>query len=660
MTGNMTGKNTFRMIFLTLLAMVFFLPASLMAGQVPDQDQDVEKLPRQPVDKPADNLPRSILFPAGQPGPYIPPEKPAEEISVETEKSAPATEETPGNAAPEKGLEVETMDLVETLPAEKGLMSEQDGGFPVTLWQGSDLGQIEHLLSALFIPTKSPVMESLTRKLLLSAATVPKGTDSPDLSKFLSLRIEKISETGDLETLESFLKILPPESYPPSQKISDLMLMAGDISPACMQARQAIEDDNAGAYWLKLLAFCQAMEGKPQEAALTVESLMEQGKTDFVFYDLINKLSQKDEGGAGKQDFSSGLTQLDPMTYSLLSVLGQPIDARMFARAPALVLYALSGNANVPKEDRLAAAARSYRKGTFPVNKLIPLYNSISFSEDEYENAIAIARSDESETGDVLLYQSAIKQIKAVQKAEVLKEIWTRALREGDLARAALLNARAVRSLEPADDLLFHAHHITRALILAGNNKKAREWYAFVRNAAYNGNADATRALIDIWPMMALLGRNNDIPWSQEILDLWWNGQMLLSPGRREEKATLFYSVAEALGLVVPETMWQELIGPETGQKTPKAADPEMRNISHSIPRAIPRAIPLAIWRNLIRSVAAKKSGETILLCLLAGENGVSDLDAAGASAVIRALRSVGLETEARRLALEILANNGF
>ena len=617
-----------------------------MVGAAQSQPDQIE----QPAVTAADTAPKSILFPENAPGPYLPPDISPEKITAEVRTEGDRIETIPEeNNVASIDSDVETAELVEIIPAAKGLLTEENGGFPMTLWQGSARGRVMQLLSVLSVPTKSPVMESLTRKLLLSAATVPAGSafsaDSgavDDTADFLNLRIEKISQIGDLQTLVSFLKILPPESYAGSQKISDLMLMAGDVAASCELAREAVAADEPDHYWLKLLAYCQAMEGNGEGAALTIESLMEMGDTDFIFYDMINKLSPDQATEETTQVFSSGLERLDPLTYSLLSVLEQPIDARLFDGAPPLVLYALSANPNVQKEDRLKAAAQSYDTATFPTGKLIPLLGNVSFSGEEYENAIAIARSDDSLMGDVLLYQSAARQSDDLQKAEILKVIWERAIAKRDLPRAARLNARTVRSLDPAENLLFHARHITRALMLAGNHRKAGAWYDFVRTTAFTGNADATQALVDIWPMMLVSGQNDEIPWSKEILDLWWNGQMTLPPAQRMAKAALFYALAEALGYTVPDAMWQELVRPQT-----------MEN-SHSI--------PVAVWRDLIKAARQEKQGETLVLGLLAssGDGGPSSLDATGASAVIRALRAAGLEVEAHELALEILANNGF
>ena len=673
----MIRKKITRPFFIMAAGVGMLMPAPLSA-----QQKEMETKPAQDK-KVATGQPRSILFPAGEPGPYIPPKNQDTDIKAGNPDIVTG-QNSPRPALPD-GFEVEILEPVADIPAAKGLLGPGDGAFPLTLWQGSGLSRIEQLLAALSVPAKSPVMADLTRRLLLSPATVPgvaakvparpgglydeiiteqdgreptpEFTQAPmagkalgqDYSHFLSLRIRKIGESGDLKSLISFLNLLPPESYGGSREISDLMLMAGDVASACQLARQAMEDDATDQYWLKLLAYCQAMEGNDEGAALTIELLMEQGNTDFVFFDLINKLSVKTINGGENYSFSSGLGQLDPLTYSILSVLEQPIDPQMFADAPPLVLYALAANANVQKEDRLRAAAQSYRLASFPIRKMGALYGNIGFSDDEYENAISIARADDTVMGDVLLYQSAARQIDDMQKAERLKEIWDRAISDRDLPRAAILNSRTVQSLTPSEELLFHAHHITRALLLTGHDRKAMVWFDFVRAAAFDGHLDGTRALVDIWPMIVVASRNMDIPWSKEILDLWWNGQMVLSPDQRQQKAALFYSVAEALGFVVPESKWQEIIGPMEQNSNP---------------------LPVALWRSLIQSASEKKLGETVLLCLLADDvtregqvmplAGISGLDPTGASAVIRALRSVGLAAEAHRLAIEILANNGF
>jgi len=701
---NMIRKPHFLGVFTVTLGLSILTSMTLASAGQPlktDADQQQQLPPsgqtgESAATKPAGAPPRSILFPSNEPGPYIPPASSPDPLTGEN--SDPGTGQDEGlreEPLPSGEPEIEMMELAEVVPAAQGLLGQEDGGLPPTLWRGSKLSRIEKLLAALPAPTRSPTLRSLTRRLLLSAAAVPGGRaqnsaaprtgarenssfeivseqisgqiseqvnpeqkpDNAELANFLSLRIQKIGESGNLKDLAAFLKLLPAESFSGSREISDLMLMAGDFSAACQMTRQAMDEERSEPYWLKLLALCQAMEGNRQGAGLTVELLMEQGHTDFVFYDLINRLSDENppENGPGQVSLSSGMSNLTPLTYSLLSVLEQGIDAKLFVEASPLVLYALSHNANVPAEERLRAAAQSFERATFPTREMTSFYNIVKFSSGEYENAAAIAKVDDSVMGDVLLYQSAARQIDALRKAEILQAIWERAALKRDLPRAAILNVRTVMALEPTAELLFHAHHITRALMLAGQYDKARRWYDFIRTAAYAGNGDATRALIDIWPLMIIAGDAvplaGQIPWSREILDLWWNGQMVLSPERREEKAALFYAIAEALGHQVPEAMWRELDSPRLpGQGQRQNTGPGER------------PIPVATWRSLIKAAQGDRRGETLLLSLIAagGLQGPESLDPTGASALIRALRAIGLEDEAHRLALEILANRGF
>ncbi|MBL4602156.1 MAG: hypothetical protein JKY84_05390, partial [Emcibacteraceae bacterium] len=132
-----------------------------------------------------------------------------------------------------------------------------------------------------------------------------------------------------------------------------------------------------------------------------------------------------------------------------------------------------------------------------------------------------------------------------------------------------------------------------------------------------------------------------DIPWSGDILNLWWNGQMVLAPQNRDDKAALFYAVAEAFQYEVSEEKWADLI-----------TDNHPENV---------QAIPLAVWCELIKSVGENKPAQSIILSLIAmGQDGPGSLDASGISTVIRILRSFGLESEARKIAIEALVAHNF
>ena len=592
---------------------------------------------------PADAPPKSILFPDSAPGPYFPAQSPeANGLPVPLDAGSRIqgaeliTSDVPGLDG-----EVEVAELGEEDPASFGLITERNGGFRRSMWVGSNREKIILMMSALPSSAKSPVMQTLVDRLLLSAAQVPAAAEGME-SSYLEARIAAIRSTGELKNLSSFFQILPEGTLAPSRETSDILLLAGDFSAACSMTRRAIDDINQTAertYWLKMLAYCRALEGNAEGAGLALELLQESGNTDFGFIDLINKLMV---GGNTAMDVMPyGFGSLDPLNYSILTTLGQPASPELLAQSSPLVLYAVAGNANLAKDIRLEAASRAWEQGRFPIKTLRAIYNLQEFSASELSSAQTLALVDETALADVLLYQAAAVEQDLQKKAEILKTIWERALEKNDLARAARLNAATVKTLQPSADLVQHTHHIVRALLLAGNMEQALVWYEYVRSEAFSGNADATKALVDIWPLLLVSDTAGTIPWSMDILDLWWNGQMILTRAERDDKAALLYSLVEALDRQVPEEMWQQ-VGPGGLDATLYSMQP-------------------AVWRSLVQAARDGRLGETVLLSLVGlGPQGPVALDGTSLSAVIRALRTYGLEAEARAVALEALASRGF
>ena len=678
------------------------------SSQPPSQDPAAEKPPR------------SILFPSDAPGPYLPPEDlnrpPAEDGDVDRPRQTvgPSGEGERGRDEITVDDKIIVAELEEQDPASYGLLSPQNGGFPAHLWRGTSLETVLRFYPILPVPARSPVMQSLTHRLLFSAAAVPqreadevapsrieaemtpaeegpeegpeKGSESRKQngmvngpqSPYLKARLEKIIATGDLKQLTAFLQILPPGTIPLTRTYADILLLAGDLPLACEMTRRALETNTFGQdhlFWLKMLAYCRAVEGNMAGANLAIDMLQEEGATDYVFFDLINKLL----AGAGEQTsakaavMSLGYAQLDPLLYSLLTTLGQGAEGEQLAQSSPLVQYAVAGNANLSAEVRLKAAHEAYQAGRFPVDSVRAIYNLQDFTDSELNSALALTEGEDTALADVLLYQAAEKQIDVREKVRILNRIWDRALQRGDLPRAAQLHQRAVKALDPSLDLVVQAPSIVRALLLSGNSARALDWYDFIRRAAFEGNAVATKALVDIWPLMLVMDEQNRIPWSTEILDLWWNGQMVLSSAARNRKAALFYSVLEALGHEVPEAVWSTL-GPDLEPEDSAAdvvADSAGRQLQQDMtaapmspavqPRRVLHSISPVIWRRLIKSAREARLGETVMLGLIAlGPDGPSSLEAISLSTIIRSLRAVGLDKEARQLALEALAGRGF
>ncbi len=629
----------------------------------------------------AEENPQSILFPSGVPSPYFPSDA---EIASQAEERLNRTAEGNNDLSSEVDQfseEITQEPVEEQDPTAFGTISRSMGGLEKNIWQPSQIDRIEKLLDAVTLPTLSPVMDDIARKLLLSVTTSPTATpivEQPLLEddndhgfvrapsfnedlfrQFINLRLKELIERGNLEDLVAYIQNLPPEILNSEQQNAEILMLGGDLIGACQMTAQAraadtqarnsrfstnamMEDDTLseeGQFWLKMTAFCRVLEQDNSGAQIALDMLNERGSMDFMYNDLLSRLMEPaDIRGTF---FSGGLNDLEPLNYTIWSLLDQPIDADLIEASDPLIVSALVINPNMSAENRFQAAAKSYLSGGVTSNALRNIYDMQEFTNAEYNSAVRMAEFDERPIADALLYQAASKQMIDLEKAEILEAIWQRAIENNDLPRKAALNIETLRSLNPTTRLVNHAHHIVRGLILGGDIERALLWYDFARRSAASGDAEATRALINIWPLATLAAEPGEIPWSDSILNLWWNGQMVLSPENRDGKATLFYALAEAFGHQVAEDKWAELI---------------TENKQEGV-----QPIPLAVWREMIKAVGENKPAEALLLSLIAmGEEGPGSLDASGLSTIIRLLRSVGLEQEARKVAIEAMVANDF
>jgi hypothetical protein len=649
-------NTSLKIILLAVLSSSIALKASTAQIRVQDaqENEDIKSAISEAVQAEAD--PRSILFPADIPGPYFPEE--SEIVQAAEERLNLTSGELSGSLEQAEGILSSEEDVVELDDKSAyGIISNAQG-LAKNIWQPSVITKVAQLLDVLKLPSRSPVIDEIARKLVLSVSTAPTGIsldnmlmgenteektsetyDEELLKRFINLRTSVLIERGNLSDLVFFIQNMPKDTLEASQRNAEILLLGGDLFGACQMTTANAQRNNQDIFWSKMTVFCRIMEEDFNGAQIALDMLRERDQIDFVFLDLANKLMEDPDRRL--TFMSAGLSQLDPLNYTMLSLLDQPIDAQLIKGSSPLILSAMVINSNIQAENRFQAAIESNLSGGVSTDVLKNIYDLQEFSQMEYQNAVRMAEYDERPLADVLLFQSAARQSTDIEKAEILEVIWARAAVKNDMSRKAKLNSETLKSIRPSSRMINHAHHISRGLLLAGEYDQAQEWYNFVRRSAVGGNADATRALINIWPLFVLADESGTVPWSEDILNLWWNGQMVMSPENRDGRATLFYVMAEAAGYKVSEQKWSELVS--------------NKQLEGSL------AIPYGLWREMIRAVGENKPAEAIILSLIAmGEEGPGRLDPSGLGTIVRLLRSFGLEKEARAVILESLVANDF
>ncbi|MAU41311.1 MAG: hypothetical protein CMF31_06790 [Kordiimonas sp.] len=639
-------------------------------------------------------LPQSILFPSSQPGPYLPPQVLPEQNPVLEQQvrhpggadngQAPVAESTfvedqtqpnvmgqdlagQGTAMNEAqagrasdisaGLDdIMGEALAELDPQSLGVLSNAESGLSYEMWQGSDSEQIVKLLTKLpyFREGGSPRLQSLQRRLLLTAARPPvQGPLSeqdllgPSLDKvkpalaqqnMLKARLEQLQRQGALYDHLRFLDLLSPEDVHITSAV-EAYLLGGRYKEACTFAHIMLEQES-DPYWMKVVAFCRVMEGHNAGAALAIDVLREQGVEDDVFFDLLQMLIR----GETSPDLAylASYNQLDALSYAMMRVLGQAPPKELWPLMSPQMHTAMATHPVLSAEERLPLAFEAYKAGHIGPDIMRGLLMVPQFTPIQLETAGATAEIDMGVRNEALLYQAALQRADDLSRLQLLRPMSARAQQAGHLALMAPLYKEIVQAIAPATDVAGQAGLIVRLLLLSEAADEAVSWYNLVRQNAYSGDIRATKGLLDIWPLLLVALDHPEVAWSTEILELWWNSLLVLSPQERAARATLFYVICEALGKEVPEAAWQKLAGTASVTNNGQSSS-------------------YATWRGLMQAAQRGRQGELVLYSLLTlGEKGVASATPAVISTIVRALREAGLEEDARALALEVLVSRGF
>lgn len=564
------------------------------------------------------------VAPYGTPAPQPAPEAmpgPTQQTEPRETASAPA----------DKRIEVTPLRALD--PSSVGLLNAENGGFPRNMWSGTDRALVVRLLPRLSTDESSPIMQSLLRRLLLTAADVPRGpAREPSI---LALRIDRLAASGDMESVARLLELAPQFSSDPILRLTETesLWLEGDHETACARAKEMVRQDDAD-FWLKAMTFCRILEGKRPAAMMSLAMLREQGSEDPGFYALMDRLA-----GTVEAPLDS-LPSPSPLHIAMLRTARQQVPADAASSAGPSVLRALATSPNAPLDLRLESAERAEALGVLPVETLAQIYASIPFNSDELANAVSIAEESPGARANALLYQvSQVHEVPAA-RAEALRAAWRIGRDSGRYFTSVRVTLPAVRALTPSPELTFAAADIGRALLVTGHVDEVVPWYELARQQALANDPDAIQAALELWALLQIGDPSGMVPWDAGFVRRWWEGLSGLPDDRRSENAEVLLTLLTALGYQISASDWEPLLDRVSETTTMPSA---------------------ALWHGLRDAAANGRLGETVLLSLIAlSEGGVAETNLLSLSTVIESLREVGLRAESRKLALEAAVTHGL
>ena len=555
----------------------------------------------------------------------------------------PTVIEAPAAATAAYSSAIEVNPLDEIAPDSIGTLDPRAGGFGVEMWQGSDRRIVTRLIEMLPGNMSSRGMRALALRLLTSIASPPISqfdfSDETERS-LLVLRIDRLMALGEVAELNNLLAAVPShrDDEQRARTRVDGMLLTHDTAEACRLVRNGIASYHQVPYWRKAMVLCQMIGGEVDQMMLGLDLLRETGSGDPVFFALAGALF-------GTEPEIPGDATLTPLHLAMMQTIGTALPPGYVAGAPPALLSAIAQAPSLDGEQRAAAAERACAMGLLDGAGLARVYDGFSFTARELAGAIGATETMTGPRLNALLYQAARDQNLPASRAEILRVALEIGEAEGLYQALVPVFLPLLLEIPVTPELTWFAADAGRALYAAGRYEHASAWLSLGRQEALI-NPQASTAAASLWPYSRLAG--GTALTTDGTLAAWRDLRAGLSAGVGGDSAdsaalhrsqTLLRAVFQALGERDPLS-WGQI-----------AAEGDTVNL------IAPNA---ALLYALDEASESRRIGETVLLSLIVlGAEGPGGSHAYALSAALTALGRIGLETEARALAIEAALANG-
>ena len=490
---------------------------------------------------------------------------------------------------------------------------------PVDLWRGLDAAAAEKWLAGPDIAPRSPALHQLWRRMLLSTAPPPTGQDKGQGADkagddLLQVRLQALYRSGLVSDIAEVLG--KGGSADPTTRLwrasVDIYLGARDrgcqalAGPVEAQLPQPLKAEKQ-----LLLGYCAAVAGDAAAAALSASLAREEGSTADL---ALSALGSLDGGVGARPPLPERVSLLD---YRFLELMG-PVDAaQVLKKAEPALLVALAQSSALDMKVQVAAAEAALRLNAMPPEAVAAVYRRLPDTA---------ARPGGGTGSDPVLQRAqTFRAVEATQaperKARLVRQLLNEARRAGLHLQTAHMLAPQFSQLWPSSETATLAEAAVETALAGGDLDLARRW------AESAANLQHWLALIDLADPQSRQVRQSGLAY---LDDLAARGRLGAAPLHR------VVTVLDALDITVPLRLWEAAgrVAQPTGGHLPQTG----------------------VLAELAQAAEQKEAGRTILLVMRAlGRDGPDGANVLALGDSIRALKRTGLETDARRLAMEAL-----
>jgi hypothetical protein len=514
----------------------------------------------------------------------------------------------------ENGIQTETLAPID--PSWTGTLGAADRAFPRDMWSTTSRSFVATVLP-LLQPTTSPVLQELTRRLLLSDAVAPRGQDPAGGPSLIDRRVDRVLAFGYGDGA-ALVTALPQNNVSEAfdRDTVELRVVAGDLGGACNAVSERARRYTT-PWWNEAVIGCQALTGAYDQANLGLTAMRDQkADRDPVFETLINAIM----GHRGKLDKFSDPT---PLRMTLLAAAKLPLPNDVLAHAGPAGLAVWATSDKEPVAARLAAGEKAEALGALPPAGLGLIYSGVEFKPDEQGALLKSAKLPDDPRARAIAYDLARTNEPGALRVSALALLTADARRRGTFIPLARLIAPLVIELQPSPDLQSFAPDAARVLLAAGAYDRVAPWVEL-----------AGRPGLRVMANFAQLGANDNASVADTIKTL-----KALDADAAPRQADLLVSLAAALNMPIAGVDLAPLLrGAHSG--------------------ALPNG---TLWLDQQQAAKAGRLGETVLTTILLASAG----DRLSAESVvllqaIAGLEAVGLDADARALAIEAALDAGI
>jgi hypothetical protein len=557
------------------------------------------------------------LFPerGTPPRPEPAPEQERPQTLAPTERpSTPRPEPAPLEPAGEftvEGLAAPELDAI-------GLSGPTEGGFDRPLWQDADPDLVMRLLTDLPVVTLVPPLRDLTRQLLVTGS--PAGASEP--GRMLATRIERLVAMGDLDAAKALVDHLPPPATDSqlSRRAAEVALLLGDDQTACGLA-DSLGPTSGAEFWAKTAVFCRLVEDDASGARLGLDLMREAGQTtDEAFFELASAIADQSEPPPLQT-----LAEPSAIHLALLALAEWPLPERVLANAEPPVLAAVARAPALAGARPLAALEQAFLVGATSADRVAASYAE---ADSAASNPLPNPQNSWDAKSRAAGFSAVLKENDPVVRGELLDAIW-RASSGAERFLIADVLAEPFLELPVERQLAGVAPSTARALLAADRPVPAVGWLSLL-TSQLGPDARSQPAVAGLVPLFALagVGGSDAVPRIDAVTIQAWQ-QAITADAATNER---LFALLDGVGAPVEAGLWRDLLPAHAQRQT-----------------AAPASV---LWRGLERAVAERQVGETVLYALHMLNGRPQQAHPEALVACLRALSRVGLDRDARAIAV--------